>query len=143
MILSTLTALWLIATGPAHVPVMAAPQYACITAAVYTEAEGEPYIGKLAVAAVVRARAERAQISPCAVVTARHQFSGLGRRVGRIHLGALLDSLGAARASALSTAPVPECAGATHFDNGSGAAWTRVFPRVCAIGNHTYYRDNS
>ena len=33
MILSTLTALWLIATGPAHVPVMDAPQFACITAA--------------------------------------------------------------------------------------------------------------
>lgn len=141
MILSTLTALWLIATGPAHVPVMDAPQFACITAAVYTEAEGEPYLGKLAVAAVVRARAERAQITPCAVVTARHQFSGLGRRVGRVHLGALLGAMSAAHASSLSTAPVPECAGATHFDNRSDAAWTRRLTRVCRVGNHTFYRD--
>lgn len=141
MIFSTLTALWLIATGPAHVPVMDAPQFACITAAVYAEAEGEPYIGKLAVAAVVRARAERAQITPCAVVTARHQFSGLGRRVGRVHLGALLGAMSAAHASSLSTAPVPECAGATHFDNRSDAAWTRRLTRVCRVGNHTFYRD--
>jgi len=141
MILSTLTALWLIATGPAHVPVMDAPQFACITAAVYTEAEGEPYLGKLAVAAVVRARAERAQITPCAVVTARHQFSGLGRRVGRVHLGALLGAMSAAHASSLSTAPVPACAGATHFDNRSDAAWTRRLTRVCRVGNHTFYRD--
>jgi len=143
MILATIAALYLYATGPQHASVLAAPELACITAAVYTEAEGEPYIGKLAVAAVVRARAERANTSPCAVVTARHQFSGLGRRVDTVHLGALLESLGAARASALSAAPVPECAGATHFDNNSRASWTRVFPRVCRVGNHDFYRDNT
>lgn len=143
MILATLTALWLITTGPAHVPVADVPQYACITAAVYFEAEGEPYIGKLAVAAVVRARAERANTSPCAVVTARRQFSGLGRRVDTVHVGALLESLGAARASALSAAPVPECAGATHFDNRSRAPWTRLFTRVCVVGKHTFYRENT
>lgn len=143
MILATIAALYLYATGPQHAAVLAAPELACITAAVYTEAEGEPYIGKLAVAAVVRARAERANTSPCAVVTARHQFSGLGRRVDTVHLGALLESLGAARASALSTAPVPECAGATHFDNNSRAGWTRVFPRVCKIGAHTFYRSTT
>lgn len=143
MILATLTALYLYATGPQHAAVLAAPEIACITAAVYTEAEGEPYIGKLAVAAVVRARAERAQLSPCAVVTARHQFSGLGRRVGRIHLGALLESLGAAHASALSTAPVPHCAGATHFDNNSRAAWTRKFRVVCRIAAHVFYKETT
>lgn len=142
MILSTLTALWLIATGPAHVPVMDAPQFACITAAVYTEAEGEPYLGKLAVAAVVRARAERAQITPCAVVTARHQFSGLGRRIDTISLGALADSLGASIASGSDPAPVPNCAGATHFDNRSDATWTRRLTRVCQVGAHTFYRED-
>jgi len=143
MILATLAALYLYATGPQHAAVLAAPEIVCITAAVYTEAEGEPYIGKLAVAAVVRARAERANESPCAIVFKRHQFSGLGRRVGRINLGALLESFGAARASALSTAPVPKCAGATHFDNNSNARWTRVFVRVCTIGRHTFYRSNT
>lgn len=143
MILATLTALYLYATGPQHAAVLAAPEVACITAAVYLEAEGEPYIGKLAVAAVVRARAERAQLSPCAVITARHQFSGLGRRVDSVHIGALADSLGAAIASGSSKAPVPKCAGATHFDNNSNARWTRVFPRVCSIGRHTFYRSNT
>lgn len=143
MILATLAALYLYATGPQHAAVLAAPEIVCITAAVYTEAEGEPYIGKLAVAAVVRARAERANTSPCAVVTARRQFSGLGRRVDTVHIGALLESLGAARASALSTAPVPECAGATHFDNNSRAAWTLKLTRVCRISKHTFYRSNT
>lgn len=142
--LTYITALWLLTSaGPEHVPVYAVAQHACITAAVYTEAEGEPYIGKLAVAAVVRARAERAQESPCAVVTARHQFSGLGRRVESVHIGALADSLGAAIASGSSKAPVPKCAGATHFDNQSNARWTRVFMRVCSIGRHTFYRSNT
>ena len=143
MILTTLTTLWLIAARPQHVSADAIAQTTCITVAVYTEAEGEPYLGKLAVAAVVRERARRSQTTPCAVITARHQFSGLGRRVGRIHLGALLDSLGAAHASAAVHAPVPECAGATHFDNRSRAAWTRKFRVLCSIQNHTFYRDNT
>ena len=143
MILTTIATLWLIAARPLHVSVDAISQTTCITAAVYTEAEGEPYLGKLAVAAVVRERARRSNTPPCAVVTARHQFSGLGRRVGRIHLGALLESLGAAHASAAVHAPVPQCAGATHFDNNSRASWTRKFPVVCEIANHTFYRETT
>lgn len=142
MILATLIALWLLSSGPQHVAVPDVAQYACITAAVYGEAEGEPYRGKLAVAAVVRERARRSQITPCAVVFARHQFSGLGRRVGRIHPRALAKSLDAAMASALNTAPVHECAGATHFDNNSRAAWARILPRVCVVGNHTFYKES-
>lgn len=141
MILTTLTAIWLIASGPLHVSVDTIAQTTCITATVYTEAEGEPQLGKLAVAAVVRERARRSQITPCAVVTARHQFSGLGRRVGRLNLKAVVRSIGAARDSAWSSAPANSgCAGATHFDNRSRAAWTRKFRVVCRVGKHTFYK---
>lgn len=143
MILATLTALYLYATGPQHAAVLAAPEVACITAAVYTEAEGEPLLGKLAVAAVVRARAERANESPCAIVFQRHQFSGLGRRLNRIHPGALADSLHAAIVTSTASSAPAQCAGATHFDNQSSARWTRVFVRVCTIGRHTFYRRHT
>lgn len=143
MILTTLAALYLYATGPQHAAVLAAPEIVCITAAVYTEAEGEPLLGKLAVAAVVRARAERANESPCAIVFKRHQFSGLGRRVNRIHSGALSDSLHAAIVTSDASSAPAQCAGATHFDNNSRARWTRVFRRVCTIGSHTFYRSNT
>lgn len=143
MILTTIATLWLIAARPQHVAADAIAQTTCITAAVYTEAEGEPFLGKLAVAAVVRARAERANELPCAIVFKRHQFSGLGRRLNRIHPGALADSMHAAIVTSVASSAPAQCAGATHFDNNSRASWTRKFRVVCSISNHTFYRENT
>lgn len=145
--MSLLTAIALAAAWSMHAPTLAALAdrplaaiaVACIAPVVYAEARGEPVAGMEAVAGVVLERARRSRMHPCTVVLQPHQFSVLVS--GSVDLRSVAAAVAVA---ARATGPgVSGCAGATHFDARSAAAWTQRLPVLCRIGGHVFYGDQS
>lgn len=137
--MSLLLSIALIAAWSMHAPTMNAPApvaVACIALVVYTEARGESAEGMEAVAGVVLERARRRHMHPCTVVVEPHQFSVL---VSELDLQSVATAV--AVATRATGSGVAGCAGATHFDADSRAAWTRRLRALCRIGGHVFYGE--
>jgi|SRR5215218_1007491 len=118
------------------------------------EAAGQPYEGKVAVAAVIRTRVLSGRWGHTVrdVVLARKQFEPWGRRCREL-MRLSPESPGwaeASRAVDAALAADDPTAGATHFAavhtvrkrrNRRGLSWIAQLTSVCRIGSHTFGRS--
>lgn len=121
------------ASGPA----LSESEIELLARLIHAEAEGEPYVGKVAVGAVVlnRVESDRFPDSVREVIYARGQFSVVAN--GRINRAAGAESLAAARAAAAGEDPT---GGALYFfapaKTSDAFVWSR--PHLVTIGNHRF-----
>ncbi len=114
----------------------------CISKAVYDEANGEPFAGKLAVAHVIMNRSEKAEKPPCKIVFQQLvpgicQFSGMcGKKVFK-------ESAESRQAAflVLSKSVKDNTKGSTHFHaTYVSPSWSNHYERTRRIGGHVFYR---
>jgi len=121
----------------------------CVALAIWTEARGEPIMGQVAVAEVIKARWESQRWSDdlCTVVMQDDQFHGIRDRATSgpppwdVDREAWRLALQIADRVLLGMLKTP-CAGATHFhaqDNNPG--WSRRMEETCVIGDHVFLSE--
>lgn len=123
-----------------------APVMACVALAVYTESRGEPLLGQIAVAGVIRRRVYDRQMTPCEVVTEPNQFDGITRYKNTKPWNT--DPKGWAIAMMVAEmtfdygAVIPQCASADHFYTSAvDTDWSRRQTVVCRIGGHLFTKN--
>lgn len=126
---------------PAHLP-----DFACIAAAVYGEARGEPFAGQLEVARVIRERVERRRWpnTACAVVLQPKQFDfvnhwGQGRESFEAQLRAWRRAFTAALIVTFEK-PTPSPTHFVRYDE--NPYWRHKLLFSNRIGNHVFLVDN-
>lgn len=124
------------------------PPVACIAAAVYGEARGEPLRGQVLVARVIRNRvtATRWPGSACDVVQQASQFAFMRHRFeARETWQAQLRAWARAFSAAIEvtvTPPHSSCGEATYFvEHRVQAGWPSRMRRLCRVGNHVFLAD--
>ena len=116
----------------------------CVALAVFSEARGEPIMGQVAIAEVVKARAESADYPDdlCQVVQQSGQFHGVRDWPRGVH-PADIDAPAWELALQITDRVLlghvqTECAGATHFYAGKEPSWARGMTSACGIGAHAF-----
>ena len=126
-----------------------------LTATVAMEAEGEPYIGKLAVAYVIMNRVNHRNKSVSDVVLDPYDFSAWNTKGGRQMMldeinGFYWEESEKAAASAYYGIEKDPTLGADHYLNvgltrklrgGSLPTWLIAMKRTTKIGQHTFYKE--
>lgn len=124
------------------------PPVACIAAAVYGEARGEPLHGQVLVARVIRNRvaSDRWPDSACEVVQQRSQFAFLrhrfeARETWQAQVRAWLRAFDVAIRVTV-TPPNASCGSATYFvERRVRAHWLSRLQHLCRVGNHVFFAD--
>lgn len=124
------------------------PPVACIAAAVYGEARGEPLRGQVLVARVIRNRVAAARWpgSACEVITQPGQFAFLRHRFkARESWQAQLRAWWRAFTVAIevtTTPPRSACGEATYFlKHRAWPAWRAQARPLCRVGNHVFLAE--
>ena len=129
------------------------PAIACATLAVYTESKGQPMLGQVAVATVIKNRAKdpRYSIAICDVISERGQFDGIasfvpGTQPWRYDKVNWLKALIATEAVFDYNYEGGPCRDALYFYNpaissANGIAFMRRKTEVCRYGNHVFLSD--
>lgn len=116
--------------------------------AIYQEAEGEPFTGKVAVAEVIRNRAKKSGGTIASVVLKKLQFSGMNagaaNRIRSFEIDTenhiVQDCL---RAWSEAKAGSDYTLGATHYFNPSlcNPDWAKKMVKTATIANHDFYKE--
>jgi spore germination cell wall hydrolase CwlJ-like protein len=121
-------------------------QLVCAAKAIYDEARGEPFDGKVAVAHVIKHRLEKWHTvnSICEVVFHKrrgiYQFSGMGKPNLRYDR----ESLEIAYGVFVKGKYIDKTGGATFFHAARiTPKWSKVYERTATIGNHHFYRSDT
>lgn len=123
------------------------PAMACVALAVYTESTGEPLLGQIAVASVIRKRVYDRMMSPCEVISEKNQFEGItkynrGSEPWAKDPTNWLISLMVAEMVFDYNVEVPGCEDSDYFFRPEVTqAWTRRVTRTCRVGDHIFAKN--
>ena len=114
----------------------------CIAAVVVLESRGQPFNHQLAIAQLVKHRAERYKMSECAVVSEKGQFTAYTPKVAlAMKQKNHWDWQDAVAITKLSYTHRIPCKGSTHFMNKSIRHNSAKFDQVCVIGVHKFLKE--
>lgn len=132
------------ALAEVQTPVFTEREVRCLTQMIYSEAGGEVYAGKVAVAASAVTRSLKAQWPDdlCKVVNQKNQFTTRAtlRKLNDIERKAWAESRQAAIDATQGYGALPASyRRSVFFSSGKGAQFTAWADVVGKVGNHTFY----
>jgi spore germination cell wall hydrolase CwlJ-like protein len=114
----------------------------CIAAAVVLESRGQPFNHQLAIAQLIKHRAELKGITSCQVVSEKGQFVAYSHKLALTlkhkNSGDWQDAIAITKLSYNHRTP---CKGATHFMNKGIPHASSKYDQVCVIGVHKFLKE--